>query len=131
VSPEKRQAIKQAMLSGGANLARSSGLADPRASAMGDSWAYESADMKYILVFASSEEKVDVQQAEVRASDVERVEWGKKAGQLLSGSRVEDGPKVGGNPTVFTELFMRSGGGRMQSYDIFVSKQPGTEIPSP
>jgi hypothetical protein len=50
--------------------------------------------------------------------------WGKKAGQLLGSSRVADGPNIGSTASVLTELFMRSSAGRMQSYDIFGSKQP-------
>jgi hypothetical protein len=122
VSSEKRQAIKRAMFGGGANLARSSGLADPSASAIGDLWAYESADSKYLLVFISSEDKADVREADIRKSNIERVEWGKKAGHLLSKSRAASGPTIAGFPTILTDMFM--GSGRMQSYDLFVTEQP-------
>lgn len=124
VSAEKYQAIKKTMVQKGTELARSSGVADPTGYTVGDLWAYESEDSKYILVFVSSEEKDEVRETDVRKSNTERVEWGKKAGQLLGNSRVEDGPKIDGHQVLFTEIFMRPGPGRMQSYDVFVNEQP-------
>ena len=124
VSKEKLRALKQAMLQEGAALARSSGLADAQGYALGDVAAYESSDGAYILTLISKEEKNQVSQEDVWKTNIERVEWGKNTGRLLSRSKVATGQIFDGHPVIFTEIFNQSGEGRMQSYDIFVSQQP-------